>query len=76
MAVTESDLRPQGLKNVHNFLMTVRKMSWACDIVAKMLLIRKKIYFLRYDRPTILYGVSLFQPLWLEWSYSLSGSYC
>ena len=34
--------RSQGLKNVHNFLMTVRKMSWACDIVAKMLLIQKK----------------------------------
>ena len=32
--------RPQGLKYVHNFLMTVlKKMRWACNLVAKMLLI-------------------------------------
>ena len=42
--------------------MTVlKKMSWACDLVAKMLLILKN-YVFRYDRPTILYGVNL----WLK----------
>ena len=37
--------RPQGQNNVHNFLMIVRKMSWACDIVAEMLLIQKTWLF-------------------------------
>ena len=37
--------RLQCPKNVHNFLMTVRKMSWACDLVAEMLLILKKNIF-------------------------------
>ena len=40
---TRERSQPQGLKNVHNFLMTVREMSLACDIVAKMLLMQKKI---------------------------------
>ena len=51
--------RRQAPKNAHNFLITVRKISPACDLVAKMLLILKKHYFrpdysrqnLRYDRP-------------------------
>ena len=38
------DLETQGPKNVHNFLMTVRKISWACDLVAEMLLILKKVF--------------------------------
>ena len=40
MAVTESDLDP----TVHNFLMTVRNMNWACHLVAEMLLILKKLF--------------------------------
>ena len=65
--------RTQGPKNVHNFLVTVRPVSWACGHGTEMLLILKK-YFrpdysrgsLRYDSPTkcptILYGVNL----WLK----------
>ena len=30
---------PQGLKNVHNFLMTMRPLSWACGHGTEMLLI-------------------------------------
>ena len=38
MSVTESDLDLKG-KNAHNFLTTVRQISWACDHLAEMLLI-------------------------------------
>ena len=76
MAVTESDLDPKPRKMPVTFLITVRKISPACDLVAKMLLSTdyKKQYFrpdysrpnLRYDRPkkcpTILYEVNL----WLK----------
>ena len=31
--------RPQARKNFHNFLLTVRTLSWACDLVPEMLLI-------------------------------------
>ena len=31
--------RPQGPKNAQNFLMTMRHMSWACDLIAEMVLI-------------------------------------
>ena len=34
--------RPQGPKNVHNFLFTVRPLSWACGHGTQMLLILKK----------------------------------
>ena len=44
MAVTESDLDPQGPKNGHNFLMTVRKMSWECGHGTEMLLILKNLF--------------------------------
>ena len=65
--------RPQGPKNVHNFLMTVRPLSWACEHGTEMLLILKKLFspwlwpdFFRYDSPkkcpTILYAVNL----WLK----------
>ena len=37
--------RPQALRNAHNVLLTVRKTSPACDLVAKMLLILKNIIF-------------------------------
>ena len=37
--------RPQRPKNVHNFLMTVRPLSWACGHGTEMLLILKKNYF-------------------------------
>ena len=38
--------RPQAPKNALNFLITVRKISPACDLVAKMLLnLKKKILF-------------------------------
>ena len=37
--------RPQGQKNVHNLLMPLRKMSWACNLVAEMLLIQNKTIF-------------------------------
>ena len=37
--------RPQASKNVHNVLITVRKKSSACDLVAEMLLILKNIIF-------------------------------
>ena len=36
--------RPQGLKNVHDFVMTVRHLSWACGHGTEMLLLLK-IYF-------------------------------
>ena len=70
--------RTQGPKNVKNFLTIVRKMSWACDLVANMSLIKTKSTWLcearlRYDRPnkcpTILYGVNL----WLKPGVSATG---
>ena len=36
---------PQGSRNVHNFLMTVRPLRWACGIETEMLLILKKPIF-------------------------------
>ena len=65
--------RPHGPKNVRNFLMTVRLLSWACGHGSEILLILKKLFstwfvsdIFRYDRPkkcpTILYGVNL----WLK----------
>ena len=62
--------RPQGPKNVHNFLMPVRPLSWACGHGIKMLLILKKLFLtwllpdiFRYASPkkcpTILYAVNL-----------------
>ena len=36
---------PQAPKNVHNYLITVRKKSWAYDLVAEMLMILKNIFF-------------------------------
>ena len=42
MAVTDSDLDPQGPKNGHNILMTLRKMIWPCDYVAEIIM---QIYF-------------------------------
>ena len=65
--------RPQGPINVHNFLVTVRPLSWACRHGTEMLLILKKNYF-QPDHgpyfpiwqskkcPTILYAVNL----WLK----------
>ena len=60
-------------ENDHNFLMTVRPLSWACGHATEMLLILKKIFstwifsdIFRYDSPKkcppILYTVSL----WLK----------
>ena len=37
--------RPQGPKHIHNFLMTVRPLSWACGHGTEMLLILKKSIF-------------------------------
>ena len=37
--------RPRGPKNVHNFLITVRLLSWACGHETEMLLILKKTIF-------------------------------
>ena len=37
--------RPQGSKNVHTFLMTLRPLSWACGHGTEMLLILKKTIF-------------------------------
>ena len=65
--------RPQGPKNVHNFLMTVRPLSSACGHGSEMLLILKKTFLtwlcphiFWYDSPkkcpTILYAVNL----WLK----------
>ena len=65
--------RPQGPKNVHNFSMTVRSLSWACGHGAEMLMILKKLFstwllpdIFRYDSPkkcpTILYAINL----WLK----------
>ena len=61
--------RPQGPKNVHSFLMTLRPQSWACGHGTDMLLILIKTFltwllpdFFRYDSPkkcpTILYAVN------------------
>ena len=36
--------RHQGQKNVHNFLMTVRPLSWACGHETEMLLILKNLW--------------------------------
>ena len=65
----ERSIKPQGLKNAHNFLPTLWQMSWACDHVAGMLLILINLFLnwskpsLRYDRlkksPTILVGLNL-----------------
>ena len=65
--------RPQGPKNVHNFLLTVRPLSWACGHRTEMLLILKKLFWtwllpdiFRYVSPKkclkILYAVNL----WLK----------
>ena len=73
MAVTESDPDPKVRKNVHNFLMTARPLSWACGHGAEMLLILKNLFLtwicpniFRYDSPkkcpTILYALNL----WLK----------
>ena len=64
---------PQGPKNDHNFLLTVRHLSLACGHGTKILLILKKFFFtwlfldiFWYDSPkkypTILYTVNL----WLK----------
>ena len=61
--------RPQGPKNVQNFLMTVRPLSWVCGHGTEMLLIVKKLFLtwllpdiFRYDSRKILYAVNL----WLK----------
>ena len=62
--------RPQGLKNVQNFLLNVRPLSWACGHGTEMLLILKELFStwlfpekFGYDSPkkcpTILYAVNL-----------------
>ena len=43
--MTASDLDPQARKNAHNFLITVRKISSACGLVAEILLILKITIF-------------------------------
>ena len=72
--------RPQGPKNVHNFLMTVRPLSWACGHGTEMLLILKKLFLtrlfpdiFRYDSPkkctTNLYAVNLWlKPVSATWA--------
>ena len=60
MAVTESDLWPQGSKNDHKFLMTVRKMSWACVLVAKMLQILTKQFSIIRGQMTLQRNVPWF----------------
>ena len=80
--------RPQGLKDVHSFLMTVRPVSWACGNVTAMFLLLKN-YFrpdcprgsLRYDRPkkclTILYRVNLWlKPVSATGAATLLASLC
>ena len=42
MAVTESDLDPKVRKNGHNFLMSVRPLSWACGHGTEVLLWQPK----------------------------------
>ena len=67
-------------ENVHNFLMTVRPLNWACGHGTELLLILKKLFLtwllpdiFRYDSlekcPTILYAVNL----WLK-PVSLTGA--
>ena len=74
--------RPQGLKNVHNFLMTVRPLSWASGHGTEMYPILKKLFLtwlfpdiIRYDSPkkcpTILYADNL----WLK-PVSTKGATC
>ena len=53
MAVTERS-RPQGRQNVHNFLLTVRPVSWACGHVTETLLILKKTIFDLFLRVQVL----------------------
>ena len=72
--------RPQGPKNVHDFLMTVRPLSWACGNGTEMLPILKKLFLtwlfsdiFRYDSPkkspTILYAVNLWlKPVSATWA--------
>ena len=52
MAQTESDFDPQGMKNVHNFLMTVRHLT---GHVAEMLLILIKTIVHLIIRGCVLY---------------------
>ena len=65
--------RPHDPKNVNNFLIAVRPLSWACGHGTKILLILKKLFLtwllpdiFQYDSPkkcpTILYAVNL----WLK----------
>ena len=74
--------RPQGPKNVHNFSLTVRPLSWACGHGTEMLLILKNLFLtwllpdiFRYNSPnkcpTILYAVNL----WLK-PVSVTGASC
>ena len=46
----ERSLSQGYLKNAHNFLLMLRQMNWACDIVAKMLLIS---YTCTYNQPIV-----------------------
>ena len=68
--------RPQGSKNVHTFLMTLRPLSWACGHGTEMLLILKKLFLtrlfpdiFRHDSPIC--GWNLFQPLGLAHCWTL-----
>ena len=77
--------KPQGPKNVHNFLKTVRAVSWDCGHVTQMLLIIKKTIFDLIIRGQVLdmtvqrnvprfctrsiCGWNLFQPLGLPVSW-------
>ena len=75
--------RPQGPKNVNNFLMTVRPLSWACGHGTEMLLIKKNYFWPDYSPiysdmtvqrnvprfcTRSICGWSLFRPLWLIWN--------
>ena len=72
--------RPQGPKNVHDFLITVRPMNWACGHGTEMLLILKNLFLTwllpdisRYDSPKkcpmFLYAVNLWlKPVSATWA--------
>ena len=55
--------RPQGPKNVHNFLMTVRLLSWAWERVAEILLILKNYFRTDYSGTSIRYELPKKYPM-------------
>ena len=59
MAVTESDLDPKPRKMPVTFLITMRKISPACDLVAKMLLSTRGLLYLFHPKKSTLFNMAV-----------------